>query len=320
MHSDNFDGGSSALRPQDGNEWQERVEQWLRLRYGVNFQPVPASHGGDRAIEGYSTDGNVYQCYGARDGYDVRGLYERQRDKLTADIGKFISYRDKLVELLPSGFSARVYAFVVPKYESAELVTHANRKAIEVMDARLPYVASEFLVRPMCRKDFEAEQKQLETTFRAKLPLEFDQPTEDDLHDWTSQHDEGVKNLEWKLPLCTKAKTQTSIRKTRDRWISAHIRVANALQKLRNRAMPIWEELTKLTMERERRLDMRYGSEVGPMAEVKAAADELAEAMQKKVPTLADEDSHTLADGIVADWLQKCALLPRDEPSHETVP
>ena len=48
----------------DGTTWERRVKTWLRLRYpGGDFEEVPADHGGDWGIEGFSRDGIAYQCY-----------------------------------------------------------------------------------------------------------------------------------------------------------------------------------------------------------------------------------------------------------------
>jgi hypothetical protein len=304
---------SVGARPLDGNEWQVRVERWLRLRYGTEYQSIPAADGGDRALEGYSRDGNVYQCYGARDGYDVRSLYEHQRDKLTADISHFITYRTRLLELFPSGFLVRRYVFIVPKFESAQLVAHANRKAEEVKAANLPYVHAEFGVSIWSRENFEIERKQEEVSFLVKLPIEFREPSSQEITNWTSENDQGVRNLEWKLPLCTSVRTPERLRKLRDEWIRAYILSANALARLRSYSTAIWEKLNKSRLQKERRLALSYENDSGPAAAVKDAANELAEAMRKSVGTLDHDDAGQLADGIVADWLQKCSLLPQED-------
>lgn len=306
-------GGISSARPLDGNEWQERVRRWLRLRYGTDFQPVPALHDGDRAIEGYSLDGKVYQCYAARDGFDVKELYEHQRDKLTEDVKKFISYKPKLLKLFPEGFQIHRYCFVVPKYESAKLVEHANEKAAEIRAANASFIASDFQMVILERDDFVTERAFEERSMLTKLNIEFLEPSIEDMSNWSSENDRGVENLEWKIPQFGSIRSQSTISRTRDKWIRAHIRTANALNRLRSKSSEIWEDLNGVRTRLESRLELNYGDEAGPVSAVKAAAEELASEMQRQVPNLDRGDANDLADGIVADWLQKCSLLPVEE-------
>ena len=318
LRDDSSIGGVSGTRPLDGNEWQERVRRWLRLKYGTDFQPVPAMQGGDRAIEGYSLDGQVYQCYAARDGFDVNDLYKHQRDKLTEDIKHFIKYQNKLLQLLPQGFLVHRYCFVVPKYESAKLVEHINTKTAEVKTANLPFVAADFQIVILERDDFEVERIKEERSMLIKLKIEFSEPSIEDVTHWTAEHDQGVINLERKIPQFGSTRALASIRNTRDKWIRAHIRAANALNRLRQRSSDIWEGLDEVRSRLERRLELNYGNEAGPVSAVKAAAEELALEMQRQVPNLDRGDANDLADGIVADWLQKCSLLPAEEiQEHE---
>lgn len=306
-------GGGSAARPLDGNEWQERVRRWLRLRYPNDFQPVPAMHGGDRAIEGYSLDGNVYQCYAARDGFDVKALYEHQRKKLSEDLGKFVKYREKLLKVLPRDFRVRRYCFVVPKYDSAKLIEYAHQKAAEVRAAQLPYVADDFEVVVLEREDFAVERAIEEQNAAVRLNVELPEVSTDEVSDWSAEHGSGAERLERKIKRFTGLKSTRAVRGARNAWIRAQIRTENALSSLRSKSPAIWEELNRVRVQHERRLALRYATHLGPSEAVQNAAKELAAAMQKQVPNLERGDADGLADGIVADWLQKCALNPTDE-------
>src|ERR1039457_1533509 len=110
----------------DGNAWEASVKRWLHLKHPNDFQPVPATDKGDGGIEGYCLEERtVYQCYSALEYFDTKTLYEKQRDKLTTDIGKFIANTTKLLRILPAGFKVRRYDYVVPELRSSELVAHA---------------------------------------------------------------------------------------------------------------------------------------------------------------------------------------------------
>lgn len=72
------------------DDWQLAVNLWLTARYGLgSYQKVPDRHVGDFGIEGFSTDGNAYQSYAPEALTTAKDLYEKQRDKMTADINKF---------------------------------------------------------------------------------------------------------------------------------------------------------------------------------------------------------------------------------------
>ena len=79
----------------DGNEWERLVHRCLRIRYPMgDYHHVPDEHGGDGGIEGFSTDGCAFQWYSHEGELTVADLYERQRDKMSTDIKKFIDNRD----------------------------------------------------------------------------------------------------------------------------------------------------------------------------------------------------------------------------------
>ena len=52
----------------DGEEWEQRVQLYLKRRYGPGeYVHLPAKHLGDFGIEGFSRDGLAYQCYAAQE-------------------------------------------------------------------------------------------------------------------------------------------------------------------------------------------------------------------------------------------------------------
>ena len=65
-----------------------------RLRY------FPAEMGGDRGLEGFSTDGIAYQCYADKDSLNLRARTDKQRAKLNRDTLKLKNNKDDLLELL----------------------------------------------------------------------------------------------------------------------------------------------------------------------------------------------------------------------------
>lgn len=76
----------------NGDAWEELCVSCYRLKYQTqNYTAIPAVHGGDAGIEGFTCNGIVHQCYCPEREYDDKELYEHQRDKLTADIEKLMN-------------------------------------------------------------------------------------------------------------------------------------------------------------------------------------------------------------------------------------
>src|SRR5690349_8707017 len=105
----------------DGATWERRVKGWLRLRYPGEFEELPADHGGDFGIEGFSRDGIAYQCYAPKSRLKAKDLYENQRTKITEDINKFIKNSNNLSKVF-KGLKIHSWWLVVPEHKSAKLV------------------------------------------------------------------------------------------------------------------------------------------------------------------------------------------------------
>jgi len=105
-----------------GDEWQEWANLLLSRHYGpTEYQKVPDNQKGDAGIEGFTRCGRVYQAYGCEEPISTDERYTRQRDKLTADVGKFIRNKAILEKLFGSLKVIR-WALFVPFYDSRELV------------------------------------------------------------------------------------------------------------------------------------------------------------------------------------------------------
>lgn len=72
-----------SIQTWSGEEWENFIQRLLKRHHGhTNYQEVPAKHGGDLGLEGFSTNGCASQCYAAQGYRDTNSLYEAQRDKM----------------------------------------------------------------------------------------------------------------------------------------------------------------------------------------------------------------------------------------------
>jgi hypothetical protein len=309
---------SHRFQFEDGNTWEADVKRWLRLRYPNDFQAVPASDGGDAGIEGFCHgDQNVYQCYAPQSLYDTKTTYEHQRDKLTEDIGKFITNAKKLKRLLPSGFQTRRYCFVIQDFRSRELVAHATAKTSEVKAASLDYVADDFTILVQDHDDYEAERKIEEQRLIVKLNVDLSPVEPEQIDTWEAGNNTGVQNLDRKIPLFTGLVEREHIESHRRYWIQRKICTDNALEKLRLQSAEAWEKLWKVKHGREQLLGRAFGVPDPSKGTVETISNAVASDMITRVPNLEKLGADTLAEGLVGEWLQNCKLDFPSPPTRE---
>lgn len=154
--------------PLDGNAWEEWCNSCYRLRYQTdNYQRIPAAYQGDGGIEGFTQSGIVYQCYYPEKKYTDNELYEKQRDKLTKDIGKLLkpSYKDTLERIGVPPITE--WHFVIPYYRDRRILEHANAKHLEVQDKRnsspkdFTHISNKFKIFIKEADDFQIEISQI---------------------------------------------------------------------------------------------------------------------------------------------------------------
>lgn len=118
------------------DEWEKLVVACCRSVYGKqDFMEVPAGHEGDCGIEGFTQNGIVIQCYCPDDrNLSNNDLYAHQRDKVTDDIKKLMSNRDRLKKIGVSFIKS--WIFIVPEYKDKRILEHLTKKKVEILEAK----------------------------------------------------------------------------------------------------------------------------------------------------------------------------------------
>lgn len=142
----------------DPYEWEEHCRTLLRLRYGIDFVPVPDKTGGDGGLDGFVRRKAIAWQFYAPEGEPLAPLkrYERQRDKITADLQKLIKYKDRVQEIL-GDLIVRDWVLLTPTHESANLIPHCNNKTKEARGWQLPFLSFDFNVSVQDLTDFRSE-------------------------------------------------------------------------------------------------------------------------------------------------------------------
>jgi|GEM_PF-359248 len=130
----------------DGDEWEAFCQSCLKIKHQQhNFKSVPADDGGDYGLDGFNTIGDAYQCYCPEKEYADKELYEHQRDKVTNDIQKLLTYKDKLTKIL-NGNKIKTWHFTTPLIKSKELLNHCNTKENLVRSWNLDFIDPNFQI------------------------------------------------------------------------------------------------------------------------------------------------------------------------------
>ncbi len=265
---------------------------------------VPDRHTGDFGIEGFSRDGCAYQCYAAREPLDTQALYEKQRDKMSADIRKFCNNQPDLQALFGPTVISR-WIFVVPRHDSAKLTQHAETKAAEVRVKGLPYVAQDFAINVITDEYFLLERSQLLAEGLRQIQVPIDQMPEADVHGWADDNDTLVQTLDGKLePLRRTPEEKT---KLRDRFLKHFLDGQNVLQRLKDQYPMLYEVAVKT---KESRAEFLRTASLTQNLSISGVLQTYTEEVFVAVKGVDRTTAELLAHGAVAEWLLLCPLQP----------
>lgn len=191
--------------PLDGDSWEKLINSCYRIKFqDEHFTEIPAVHGGDAGIEGFTRKGRVYQCYCPEREYTDDELHDHLRDKMTKDIGKLTSskYADRL-----KGLGVPViteWHFVIPEYKDSRIIAHAETKRKEVIalkktnPSNYDYIADDFIIVIKQAEDFKVEITKIIRTTLTDMQLNF-AIYHTTAPDWSQCDSEKVTNIKRKV-------------------------------------------------------------------------------------------------------------------------
>lgn len=294
--------GSTQLRDWSADDWEDYVHRLLSLRYGpADYQRVPSTHGGDCGIEGFSRDGVVYQSYANEEYTTAQQLYERQRNKLTTDIGKFINNSARLLPMF-SSMQIRRWLLVVPHFSSQKLVEACAVGTARVRNASLAYVTVDFEAGVVSDDDFVAERAQLAGIGLAMVQLEH-MPDETD-----PVKPELIQRMDEKLRDIPEYADDLRREKNIDLFVRGYVSGQWFLDRMRDSYPDVYRALLATKRHRERQLETE--SSVAPLRTARELQESIAAYRSEildRVPS-AEPYVEDLTREAVADWLFRCPL------------
>ena len=292
-----------------GEDWETYCRQLLAQRYGTSYQPVPDRDRGDLGIDGFTSDGEVFQCYAAQDPLDDADLRKKQRVKITEDLKK-LENNIQAVSQLTAPAKINRWTLLVPRLVSRHVLQHAASKATQLRGKGLGGIGDAFDTRVLTSDDFSAEKQALISVSAALLPQPPPDATDESVAAWEASDPGAAATLSRKvakLPgMSTHKEQQVCLE-----LVKRHLHSAEAEEQLRRTQPQLWECLNGVRKLRERNL--RAEGLVAAPSERRtllAEVQEVRSRLESSLPPLQGGRADSLAWGIVADWLIRCPLDP----------
>jgi hypothetical protein len=269
---------------------------------------VPDNDRGDSGIEGFTiSEGHAYQAYGCEgEPLNTVARYEKQRDKMTDDVGKFIKNRTTLQKIFGMVNITRWVLFV-PYYDSKEIIIHASKKTAEVVEAKLPYVSDDFRVSICHEEDFLVARDKLISAGTTALQLTIDAATPEQVTQWVASNDRLASTLEDKLRRLPTLRNEADRRAFHSKILKWYLEGQAILQGLRMYP-DVFEKVLKAKSHRENFLVMATVAGRTPQEILTSSIQGLRETLQQEVRELHSFSAESLAHEAVADWLLRCPL------------
>lgn len=291
-----------------GNEWEIWVKKLLLRHYGSgDFQVVPDNDRGDAGIEGFAiSKAYAYQAYGPEgEPLTTQERYEKQRDKLTRDIGKFIKNRDKLKQLF-NGLSITRWILLVPICDSKEIVIHAARKTDDVKQAKLPYVATDFRVVVEDETSFCIEKDELLNARESYINIQPVEIQDQFLSEWIDQNDSIIGCIDDKLTRLPTLNSEKARLKMRNDLIKAYLHGQNLIDELRNYPSA-YESVLNIVSQKEKYLTLQAYATNDPKNILNNTITSIKESVQQ-IPGVSGIMVDAIAWEAIADWIIRCPL------------
>jgi hypothetical protein len=290
------------------DEWENWINRLLKLKYGFQYQPVPAGNRGDFGMEGFSTqDGCVFQCYAPEEPLTTERRYEKHRDKITRDTEKLVGNRRQLERLFAS-IPVRQWILVVPLYDDKQLLVHAANRTAHIRQQQLPYVAPDFHVLVADESFFELELASLSQLGSVPEPTPAQLLELSDVQQWFDSNPEPLATLDRKLRAIPRLNA-TDLAKFRLNLLERYARGLNILRGYHENYPDLGDEIVKLKHERANSLALECLLDPQPSNSMildvygKHTSD-----LQNRIYGLPKTTAEALSWEAVVEWMFNCPL------------
>lgn len=295
-----------------GDSWENFCQLCFKLKYEKDgYQEMPAWQG-DLGIEGFTRTGIVFQCYCPDMEYNPDKLYEVQRDKITTDLKKLLTYEEQLKTYF-NGIKIKEWIFVTPGYKKKDLVRHCSDKATEYRALKRDHIDDKFdvLVHDI---DFFTKEIPIVLEFnKQKIDIITDPSTDTDVADWklqkislvdnaVSKHEQRVSKQSVKFDVKVNTLTQNTV----SDFLNGDIMV----RKWKEDFQEQYEKFLNVVGAFEKRVLNKCAVNDGldNNALYNGIEQELREKLQSSFNYLDELMIDRLTDYVMSDWILRCPI------------
>lgn len=294
----------------DSYEWEEHCRTLLRLRYGVDFVPVPDKTGGDGGLDGVVRRKAVAWQFYAPEGEPLAPgtRYRRQRDKITADLQKLVKYKDRLQEILGNTI-LRDWVLLTPVHESADLIPHCNGKTKEARGWNLVFLSHDFNVSVQDLSDFRAEHAMSQES--GLLPASLRTPLElpDLMADGTlfsSATGPRVDVMDGKLATILPEPANRDF--FRGELLKSKYAREDLLDRYDTRVPDVAHRIRHEISQAKRAMLMAQAYGTQDANHLRSVQDDISRRVQDAAAGMPHTQTSHIAEGTVCDWLEECSM------------
>lgn len=297
----------NAVQIWNPDDWELFAQSLLHGRHGpLHVQKIPAAHKGDYGIDYYCTkDGVAYQCYAVEEPIDISVRAERQKKKITIDIGKLVKNHVEIGKLF-HGVPIRHWVLMAPLHDSKDVNLHCAKKTEDLRNVGCPALDPTVEVIIQDPSNFPNDAVALGMSALSKVTLSIPTPSPSELATWTAGSSDLLANATVKLKKrAPPDKLDDAVSET----VRSFLQGNAVLDALRSGSPDLHEKVMSAVRSRARRLEFAGPQSGGSAGEIlHAELDALIAAMQAAAPSLSAENAEQVAYGSICEWIMRCPL------------
>lgn len=297
----------SAVQVWNPDDWELFAQTLLHGRHGpLNVQKIPAAHKGDYGIDYYCTkDAVAYQCYAVEEPIDILVRADRQKTKITKDLGKLIKNHVEIGNLF-HGCPIKHWVLMAPLHDSKDVNLHCAKKTKDLRGASCPAFdpAIEVIIQDLSCFPNDAVAHGMSAL--SKVTLSIPTPSQSELATWAAGSSDLLANATGKLK---KRVPPDKLDDAVGDAVKSFLQGNALLDALRSGSPELHEKVTSAVRSRARRLEFAGPQSNGSAGEIlHAELDALIAAMQAAAPSLSAENAEQIAYGSICEWIMRCPL------------
>ncbi len=308
-----WEGGVvSVVHQWNPDDWESFALCLLQVRHGsLNVHKIPATHVGDFGIDFYCTaESVIYQCFAVEEPVDVLVRANRQKSKITTDLGKITNGATEISKLF-LGVPIKKWVLLVPLHDSKEVNLHCAKKTNDLRKLALAHLDPNFEVCVHDQGIFPGAALTAAMSALTNVSLSVQPPTKQELDEWQAGSPNLLANAITKL---SKRMVPGSVHDAVVDGVEFFLKSNALIDALRSSAPDLHEKVDAAISGRVRRLSY-IGPQGGPTPSniMNVELNTLINAIKDAAPTLSHVNAEEIALGTLSDWIMRC---PLDFPSN----